>query len=117
MNIALWVIQGLAAAGFIYSGWLKAVQYDKAKASWGWVSDVPQAFVVWIGIAELLGAIGLILPQATHIAPVWTPIAATGLAAIVLLGALYHVRRKEYREIGVNVVFLVLAAVVAVGRF
>jgi uncharacterized membrane protein YphA (DoxX/SURF4 family) len=117
MNNALWIIQGLAAIGFVYSGWLKAFRYGKAKESWGWVKDVSKAFVVFIGLAELFGALGLILPQAMNIAPVLTPIAATGLAAVVLIGALFHVARKEYREIGVNVVFFALTVFVAIGRF
>ncbi|ETT66815.1 DoxX family protein [Paenibacillus sp. FSL H8-0457] len=117
MNIALWIIQGLAALGFVYSGWLKAFQFEKANASWGWVKDVPKAFVVFIGVAELVGAFGLILPLAMYIAPILTPIAAAGLATIVLLGALYHVARKEHREIGVNVVFFVLTVFIVIGRF
>lgn len=117
MNVVLWVIQGAVAFGFVYSGWLKAFQYEKAKASWGWVKDLPKGLVIMIGLAELLGALGVILPQATNIWPVLTPIAATALAIIVLLGALLHISRKEYREIGVNVVFFVLAAWVAIGRF
>ncbi|SEN50270.1 DoxX family protein [Paenibacillus sp. OV219] len=117
MNITLWIIQGLAALAFAYGGWLKAVQYEKARTEWGWVRSVPRAFVVFIGIAELIGVIGLIVPQATGIAPIWTPIAATALAVVVLLGALLHLVRKEYREVGVNVVFIALAAIVAIGRF
>jgi uncharacterized membrane protein YphA (DoxX/SURF4 family) len=117
MNIALWIVSGLAALAFIYSGSLKVFQYEKAKASWGWVKDVSKGFVVFIGLAELLGAIGIILPQALNVAPVWTPIAATALAAVVLFGALLHVNRKEYREIGVNLVFFALAVIVAIGRF
>ncbi|MEK5035522.1 DoxX family protein [Paenibacillus sp. FSL R7-0302] len=117
MNIALWVVQVITAIGFVYSGGLKAFQYEKAKASWGWVKDVPQALVVLIGLAELLGALGIILPYATKIAPVLTPIAATGLAVIVLCGALFHVSRKEYRELGVNIVFIALAVIIAVTRY
>lgn len=117
MNIALWIVQGLAVLGFIYSGWLKAFQFEKAKASWGWVKDVPKAFVVLIGVAELVGASGLILPRAMNIAPILTPIAAAGLATVVLLGALFHVARKEYREIGVNIVFFVLTVFIVIGRF
>lgn len=75
---------GLAALAFIYSGWLKAFQYNKARAEWGWVKDVPQWLVVFIGLAELLGAIALILPEALNVAPILTPIAATALAAVVL---------------------------------
>ncbi|WP_425430059.1 DoxX family protein [Cohnella massiliensis] len=64
----------------------------------------------------MLGAVGLVIPELTNIAPVWTPLAAIALAAVVLLGALFHIRRKEYRDIGVNVVFFALAAIVAIGR-
>lgn len=117
MNIAVWIVQGIAALGFVYSGWLKAFQFEKAKDSWGWVKDVPKAFVIFLGLVELLGAIGIILPYLTNIAPVLTPIAATGLAVIVLCGALFHVKRKEYREIGVNIVFIALAVIVASSRF
>lgn len=86
------------------------------QASWPWVKEVSRGFVAFIGIAELLGVLVLILPQATNIAPVLTPIAAIGLAAIVLFGAVFHAQRKEYKEIGVNIVFLALAVLVAIGR-
>ncbi|REE78690.1 DoxX-like protein [Paenibacillus taihuensis] len=117
MNITLWIVQGLAALAFAYGGWLKAFQYEKARSEWGWVGTVPRAFVIFIGLAELIGVIGLILPEATGIAPIWTPIAATTLAAVVLLGALLHLSRKEYKEVGINLVFIALAVIVAVGRF
>jgi hypothetical protein len=95
---------------------MKAFQYEKAKTSWPWVKEVSRGFVFFIGIVELIGVIGLIIPQATNIAPVLTPLAGIGLAAIVLFGAVFHAKRKEYQEIGVNVVFLVLAVFVAMGR-
>jgi len=116
MNIALWIVQGILGLGFIYSGWMKAFQYGKAKASWRWAGEVPRGLVFFIGIVELIGVLGLILPQATNVAPVLTPLAAIGLSAVVLLGAIFHVMRKEYKEIGVNIVFLALAMFVAVGH-
>ncbi|WP_010494731.1 DoxX family protein [Paenibacillus elgii] len=116
MNVVLWIVQGLLALGFMYSGWLKAFQYEAAKTSWTWVSDVPKDLVFFIGLAELLGAIGLILPQATKIVPVLTPIAAAGLAAIVLFGAVFHMMRGEYKEIVVNIIFLAFALFIAIGR-
>ncbi|MGG3943631.1 DoxX family protein [Peribacillus psychrosaccharolyticus] len=73
------------------------------------------SFLYWV--SRINWALGLILPQATKIAPVLTPIAAVGLAAIVFFGAIFHIRRKEYRDIGVNIVFLALALFVAIGRF
>ncbi|MGC5774863.1 DoxX family protein [Paenibacillus pabuli] len=117
MNIALWIVQGILGAGFIFSGWMKAFQYEKAKESWPWASEVSKGLVFFIGIVELVGVIGLVVPQATNIAPGLTPLAAVGLAIVVLLGAIFHVARKEYKQIGVNIVFLALAVFVAVGRF
>lgn len=66
---------------------------------------------------EGLAAIGLILPAATDIAPVLTPLAATGLAVMMVLAAITHARRKEPRSIAINAVILVVAVVVAWGRF
>lgn len=116
MNIALWIVQGILGVGFIFSGWMKAFQYEKAKTSWPWVKEVSRRLVFFIGIVELLGVFGIIVPQATNIVPVLTPIAAVGLVIVVLFGALFHIKRKEYREIRVNIVFLVLALIVVIGR-
>ncbi|QOS81853.1 DoxX family protein [Paenibacillus sp. JNUCC31] len=116
MNIALWIVQGILGVGFIFSGWMKAFQYEKAKKSWPWVNEVSKGLVFFIGVVELLGVLGIIVPQAANIAPGLTPIAAIGLAVIVLLGAIFHIWRKEYKEIGVNIVFLALAVLVVIGR-
>lgn len=116
MNISLWIVQGILGLGFLYSGWMKTFQLEKAKASWPWAGEVSRGLVFFIGLMELIGAVGLLVPKATDIAPVLTPLAAIGLAAIVLLGAVFHAKRKEYREIGVNAAFFVLAILVAVGR-
>ena len=116
MNITLWVVQIILAAGFVYSGWMKTVLIKSSKKTWAWVNDMPRVLVVLIGIAELLGALGLVLPWAINIAPVLTPYAAIALAAVVLLGMLFHIWRKEYGELGVNIFFIVLALIVAFGR-
>lgn len=116
MNVTLWIVQIILAAGFVYSGWMKTVGIESSKKTWAWVNDVPKSLVVWIGIAELLGALGLVLPWALNMAPVLTPIAAIALAAVALSGMLFHIRRTEYREIGVNIFFVVLALIVAIGR-
>jgi hypothetical protein len=70
-----------------------------------------------LGLLEVLAAIGLILPAALDIAPVFVPLAATGLGLMMVGAALTHARRKEFPNIAVNTVLLVLAAVVAWGRF
>ena len=70
-----------------------------------------------IGVIELLAALGLIVPAVTGIATVLTPLAATGLAVVMLLAAFAHARRREPGAIVLNVVLLVLAAIVAWWRF
>jgi len=117
MNIALWAIQGILAFMFIMAGMMKSLQYEKAKAKMAWVSEYPKGFVVFIGVAELLGGIGLIVPYATGIAPILTPLAAIGLAVIMLLSAVFHAKRKENQAIGLNVILLALAVFVAIFRF
>ena len=70
-----------------------------------------------IGLAEILGAIGLVLPAAVHIAPILVPLAAVGLALVMAGAAAVHARRKEAPMVAMNAVLLVLAVFVAWGCF
>jgi len=117
MNVALWIVQGLLALMFLPAGMMKAFQYEKAKATMPWAKDSSKGLVNFIGVAELLGGLGLIIPWATGIAPALTPIAGASLALVMLLAAIFHARRGEYKAIGMNVVVLALALFVAIGRF
>jgi uncharacterized membrane protein YphA (DoxX/SURF4 family) len=95
--IALWIINILLALAFLLAGGMKAAVPKEALAKRGmeWVEDFSPAFIKFIGIAEILGALGLVLPILTGIAPILTPIAAVALA-IAMVGALVvHARRKE----------------------
>jgi hypothetical protein len=82
-----------------------------------WVSDVSTPVVRLIGVAELAGALGLILPGAFDIATVLTPLAATGLAVIMVGAMRVHARRKEPQAIAFNAVLLIASALVLLGRF
>ncbi|WP_405883805.1 DoxX family protein [Streptomyces sp. NBC_01136] len=118
MNIVLWIVQAVLAVMFAMAGVMKSTQpKDKLAKKLPWVADFSPGTVRFIGIVEFAGALGLILPAATGIAPVLTPLAATGLAVTMLLAALTHARRKEPSAIGFNAVLLILAALVALGRF
>ncbi len=118
MNIALWIVAGVLALAFLAAGLMKVSQpKEKLAASMGWVNDFSPGTVKFIGTMEILGAIGLILPAATGIAPVLTPLAATGLAITMILAAIVHGRRGEPQMIIVNAVLLVLALFVAIMRF
>jgi uncharacterized membrane protein YphA (DoxX/SURF4 family) len=118
MNIALWIVQIVLAIAFALSGVVKVTQpKEKLAAKMGWVDDFSETQVRGIGVLELLAAIGLIVPAAIKVLPALTPLAAVGLVLIMLGAAATHLRRHEPQLIGVNVVLLLLAVVVVVGRF
>ena len=119
MNVVLWIVAGVLAAVFLGSGLSKLGQPRKkiVDSGMGWAEDFSDGAVKGIGALEVLGAVGLILPAALGIVPVLVPIAATGLALLMLGAAVTHARRKESTNIVVNIVLLALAAFVAWGRF
>jgi putative oxidoreductase len=118
MDIALWIVQGLLAAMYLMAGQLKAFQTAKAKEQMPWAKNRSDAFVRFVGISELLGALGLILPLVTGILPWLTVLAAIGLILIQLLAIFTeHLPKKEYNVIPVNIVLLALAVFVIVGRW
>jgi hypothetical protein len=97
MNIALWVVQGLLALAFLAVGGMKLFAYEKYKAmsERNGPSGLTRGLVAFIGVAELDGAIGIVLPMAVGVAPWLSAWAAVGLATVMLLAIRYHVRRRE----------------------
>ena len=119
MNTALWIIQALLAAMFAMAGTTKLTQpQEKLEKQFPWVNDFSLSTVRLIGVSELLGAIGLIVPWLTGIVPVLTPIAASGFCLIMILATnLVHLKKGEYKGVAMNVVLFLLALFVAYGRF
>ncbi|MBW6437539.1 DoxX family protein [Actinoplanes hulinensis] len=119
MNIVLWIIAGLLAAVFTATAVMKLSQPKEKLAAAGqaWTEDFSPGMIKLIGALELLAAVGLILPPLVGVAPVLVPLAATGLVLTMIGAAVVHARRREYSSIGVNMVLLILAAVLAWGRF
>jgi hypothetical protein len=117
MNIALWAIQGILALTFLLAGFMKTfMPLATLKKSLSWVNSTPAIYVRLLGVAELLGAIGLILPGITGILP-WLIIAAAVGAAIVMVGAcIVHASQREYSTIIVTGVLLLMAVLIVVGR-
>jgi hypothetical protein len=120
VNIALWIAQGLLALVYLVAGGLKVVRPRGqlvASGNFDWMKDSSDAGVKAVGLVEILGALGVILPWLTGIAAILTPIAAIGLV-VVQIGALrVHLVRNERQPLPANVLLLLLAAFVAVGRF
>ena len=119
MNLALWIAAIVLAAVFAGSGLMKQfVPKEKLVTSGqGWAEDFSPTNIRLIGLAEILGAIGVVLPAVVHIAPILVPLAATGLVLVMVGAATVHARRKEAPMVAVNAVLLVLAVVVAWGGF
>jgi putative oxidoreductase len=117
MNIALWVAQVLLALAFLAAGVPKAIQPIPTLAKRiTWAQDVPESFVRFIGVAEILGALGLILPALTGALPWLTVAAAIGLAIVMVAAIIFHILRGETNRIAFNIVFLLLLLFVTYGR-
>lgn len=97
MRKAAWALQILLALAFAAAGSMKLITpHDQLIANgMGWAQDFSGTQVKLIGAAEALGAIGLIAPAATGILPVLTPVAAAGLAAVMVGAVMTHVQRGE----------------------
>src|SRR6202167_1244633 len=119
MNLARWIVARVLAASSAGSGLMKLfVPKDKLVSSGqGWAQDVTPTNIRLIGVVELLGAAGLILPAVTHIAPILVPLAGIGWVLVRVGAAVVPARRNEAMNIGVNAVLLALAAFVSWGRF
>ncbi len=118
MNVVLWIVSSFLALAFLFAGGSKLAQSKDllAKRGMAYVEDFSGTTVKLIGVAEVLGALGLILPEATDIAPVLTPAAAFGLAIVQAGAVVVHLRRKENKVIPANIFLAALALFVGVGR-
>jgi uncharacterized membrane protein YphA (DoxX/SURF4 family) len=116
MNLALWIVQGILACLFIAAGGMKLFAYQKYRAMLekGGPVGLTHGFFTFLGIAELAGAAGVVLPMALNIAPWLTVWAAAGMAVIMLSASVFHIRRRE-PPIMTGALF-VLAVVVVAGR-
>lgn len=118
MNVALWIGAGVLALAFLAAGLMKATQpNEKLAPNMPWVEDYSADAVRLIGIAEVLGAVGLVLPAAVKVVAWLTPLAAAALAVTMLLAAIVHVRRTEAVLAIPAVVLCVLTATLAILRF
>jgi uncharacterized membrane protein len=117
VHATLWVVQVLLAAVFLLVGYTHAaapiaVAIQRAP----WVASLPVALVRFIGVAEIAGALGLLLPAATRVRPMLTPAAALGLATMMALAIPFHLMRGEAGPVVLNLGLGSLAVLVALGR-
>lgn len=120
MNVALWIVAGLLAVVFTLAGYNKLFTPKEklaAAPNADWVHDFSGGALKAIGGVEILGVIGLILPAVLNIAPVLVPLAAVGLALVMVGAVIMRLRRGERMGIAPNLVYFAMAAFVAWGRF
>lgn len=119
MNTVLWIFQALASVTFMYSGVNKSIfsirrlVYEKGQTG---VENLSLPFVRFIGISEILGAIGLILPWWLNTLPVLTPVSAFLFAFIMIPAAIIHYQRKEPKNILTNVILFCICIFIGYGR-
>jgi uncharacterized membrane protein YphA (DoxX/SURF4 family) len=117
MNTALWIVQSLLALAFIAGGAMKVFAYEKYKAmaEKKAPTGLTRGLLMFIGIAELAGGVGVVLPMAANIAPSLSTWAAVGLSCIMLLAIGFHLRRHESPV--APIVLFALTVFVVFGRF
>lgn len=117
LSIGLWVAQVLLAALFGMAGFMKSfTPIEELVKQMPFAEVGGGALVRFIGISELAGAVGLILPALTRIKPVLTGLAGLGLTVVMVLAIGYHLVRYEFSSLPMNIVLGGLAAFVAWGR-
>jgi uncharacterized membrane protein YphA (DoxX/SURF4 family) len=114
MNITLWVLQVLLAVAFLAHGWLfltpPAAVVEQMNAS------LPRWFQVFLGVAEVLAAVGLILPGLTRVLPWLVTWAAAGIMIVTASATVFHLVRGENSSAAITLVLFVMAAFVAYAR-
>ena len=117
MDIALWIAQGILALVLLLAGITKLTRSKEQLApQMGWVEDFSEPTIKTIAVLDLLGAVGLVLPQLTGVATFVTPVAAGGVSLLMIGSLVVHLRRGETSDVIRNVVFLAIALFVLIGR-
>ena len=118
LDTVIWALQGILAAVFVFAGGMKLLAFDRyirmVEERSGRDAGLARPLMTVVGISEVAGGLGLVLPWATGVVPVLTPVAALGLALIMAGATNYHRRRGEPAL--PTVVLLLLALIVAVTR-
>ncbi len=118
MNIALWIAQALLAAMFTLIGYSHAVPpIQEVVGAFPSLADLSPGLIRFIGVSELLGALGLILPGLTGIRTGLTALAAAGLGIIMAMATSFHLIRAEYTAVILPIIFLATAGFVVYGRW
>jgi uncharacterized membrane protein YphA (DoxX/SURF4 family) len=115
MNVLLWTLQVLLAAAFLAHGWLLLAPPADIMAQMN--ASFPRGFWIFLGIAEVLAAVGLTLPGITRIVPGLVPLAAGGIMIVMISATVFHVMRGEMSSAAITLVLLAMASFVTYMRW
>ncbi|WP_296951622.1 DoxX family protein [uncultured Massilia sp.] len=114
LPVLLWLAQSFIAISFAWAAWMKLTQpIAQLAAMWPWTGELPAPAVRLLGLVDLAGAVGIVLPALTGIRPGLTVPAAHGCMALQACALLFHASRGEWSVLPVNLVFFAVAAFVA----
>jgi len=118
MNIAVWIMQGILAAWFLMPATMKLISPKEKMIEKRQLKPNDSVMPVRIlGLLELLGVIGIIIPSLKGILPILTPLAAIGFSVVMAGAFVVHYNRKEYKILPLLVLAFILSLVVAYYRF
>lgn len=115
MKVTVWIVSGLLAVAFLGIGMIKVITPAAEMAAMS--QGVPVILLKIAGYAEVLGALGLILPAASRIAPILTPVAAGGLVLTMTGATITNIITGQYNLIPMTVILGLVAGFVAWARF
>lgn len=118
MNTTLWIVQGVLGVAFLYSGICKSLKPEPWLITHGQtgVVGLPGIVIKLIGISEILGVAGLILPVWLNISPVLTSVSAVCFCILMLFAMRIHYKLNEPKNVMVNITLFLLGALVVYGR-
>ncbi len=121
MNLALWIVAGVLGPAFVVGGVVKMLvprdKFARVTPGTAWAGEFTPGTFKAIGLVEVLGGVGMVVPALLDIAPILVPIAASGMALYMSGAATTRLRRCEYAAFSGDLVFLGLCVFVAWGRF
>jgi hypothetical protein len=115
MNLVVWSVQWFLALFFLAAGLPKII--GRGLERWTGFNDLPRPLTLFIGVTEVFGAFGLVLPMATGVLPWLTPLAAAGLAISVLMASGFHLRNDERLAAVETTLWASIASIIAVVRW
>ena len=117
-STTIWIMQGILAGIMTTSGIVILVLPKRLlEDRLSWVKSYPYGMKLFICLAKIAGALGLILPMLLNTLPIVTAYAAMGIALLMIAAFVYHLQTKEYKDIPATILILIVALLISYYRF